>query len=798
MYTLQEQLSAAMSADAEMPPPACEPDADPSPEPFEDPYQFFESWEAGRVLLAPVPSKSLQKNSENAQNLDPSALSQNEIKKIRRLMAAREDGTFLVPESVVKLWGDTTDGGREEDAFIKKCKRKVESIQERDLWVDGEFMSEKAMVDDGIPAKRILAIKATCAKRVGKKQRSSLIDEEDADMDDFDNSWNDLLPAEMTLPEDTTDPTEIAEAASVDCQKNNLKALMFPTMDDADALPSTISKRAIELDNGLSGLMEKITEVNTVGIVNGYRREHQDELDLQYKEARKQCAEALNLVTRSQPFINSLKQKKLKEIRDREKAEERFTTPSRAKPVKSESRRRSIPTSAHTHIEGPETAVLHYLRPRDVLKTLLAQDPWLLLGGLDPGPPAYEMLKAFWDTYRLEHPSHKVFQMERENILNLENTIPMMLHGDGGRTAKKQPLEVVSLVAVLGLDTYKGLTCGCENSVDFTTNRATRDPLLQKLNSKNNSYLSHFLLFAFPSKKFKKTPGLLKAMLQRVSEDMASCCTDGVTVRDQRWNFAVVGLRGDAEWHSKTGQAGAFFRYDPFHVFRLGIARNFIGSCLIFLCNEGYYDTPGDSVAVVERLGRAWSSFSLWCEANSQSPQSMRSFSKEKLHYATTTSFPFVGCKGSDTILLLKYLQWFAGLQLNVGPRTELLRLIKLGCDRGLGLQAIHRHALWLPRGCRSQIYEMAKGFNRNFTLFGMVPKAHALGHIYHDLERTRQNACSINPALWDTSSSEDFVGRVARQSRRIGYRNIVSNTLLAYKVKCKFVIQRFKKQRRQ
>ena len=537
---------------------------------------------------------------------------------------------------------------------------------------------------------------------------------------------------------------------------------------------------------------------------------------------------------------------------------------------------RSIPTSAHTHIEDPETTVLHYLKPRDVLKTLLAEDPWILLGGLDPSPPAHEMLRAFWNTYRLEHPSHRVFQMERENTLNLENTIPMMLHGDGGRTAKKQPLEVVSLVAVLGLDTYKGLTCRCEHSVDFTTSRATRDPLLQKLNNKNNSYLTHFLLFAFPSKKFKKTPGLLKAMLRRVSEDMASCCTDGVTVCGKRWNFAIVGLRGDAEWHSKTGvlnrsyqnvghkneipcchlcdagapgipfedftsgalwkntlgrtapwveeppyapipfepwasgKAGSFFRYDTFHVFRLGIARNFIGSSLVFLCHDGYYDAPGDSVAIVERLKRAWSSFTLWCEANSQSPQSMRSFSKEKLHYATATSFPFIGCKGSDTILLLKYLQWFAGLQLNASPQTELLHLIKLGCERGLGLQAIHHHALWLPPGCRSQIYEMAKGFshtycrlaalafNRNFTLYGMVPKAHALGHIYHDLERTRQNAFSINPALWDTSSSEDFVGRVARQSRRIGYRNIVSNTLLAYKVKCKFVIQRFKKQRRQ
>ena len=50
----------------------------------------------------------------NGEFLFAQALSQNEIKKIRRLMAAREDGTFLVPESIVMLWGDTTDGGRDE------------------------------------------------------------------------------------------------------------------------------------------------------------------------------------------------------------------------------------------------------------------------------------------------------------------------------------------------------------------------------------------------------------------------------------------------------------------------------------------------------------------------------------------------------------------------------------------------------------------------------------------------------------------------------------------------------------
>ena len=150
-----------------------------------------------------------------------------------------------------------------------------------------------------------------------------------------------------------------------------------------------------------------------------------------------------------------------------------------------------------------------------------------------------------------------------------------------------------------------------------------------------------------------------------------------------------------------------------------------------------------------------------------------------------------------------------AVLKINELGETELLRLIKLGCEQGLAFQAIHRHGIWLPAGCRKQIFEMANGFCKTYsrlaalaysqrlTLFGLVPKAHALGHIYFDLERTKNNSFSINPATWDTSSSEDFVGRVSRQSRRIGYRCIVSNTLLAYKVKANFVIQRFGKSRR-
>lgn len=36
-----------------------------------------------------------------------------------------------------------------QDAFVSKAKKRVESINESDLWVDGVYMTEKAMNDEG-------------------------------------------------------------------------------------------------------------------------------------------------------------------------------------------------------------------------------------------------------------------------------------------------------------------------------------------------------------------------------------------------------------------------------------------------------------------------------------------------------------------------------------------------------------------------------------------------------------------------------------------------------------------------
>eukprot|EP00438_Fugacium_kawagutii_P027965 Skav210844 [mRNA] locus=scaffold543:347409:348998:+ [translate_table: standard] len=518
---------------------------------------------------------------------------------------------------------------------------------------------------------------------------------------------------------------------------------------------------------------------------------------------------------------------------------------------------------------------LPFLKPTDTLKYLLQKEPWLFFGGLNPGPEAEELLSTFWRFYRSEHGTHQVYQMAADGKIRLEQTIPLILHGDGGRTQKKQPIEIVSFRPVLGIDTNEAcLKCSCHQTATYTGKRKS-DPMAPRLNNRNNSYLTHFLIFSYPSKMFKSTPGLFKSILEEASMDLKAACCDGVFVSGGVYHVAILGVSGDMEYHAKTGtlnrsyqnvghrnfipcchecdagdirypfedvssspawvntlyqtppwsqpppfkhipfedwgsgQASRFFKKDPFHIFRLGIARNFIGSTIVLFCSLGLFDDAGDSKDMNQRLIRAWSSFSLWCDTHNVSPGAIRSFSKEKLHMPTKGSFPWCGGKGSDSILLLKWLRVISGLHAAADPSSSVFPLVVKACDGGLSFQAIHRHGIFLKPSCRSSIIRATKDFTQSYArladyaykrqmqLYAMVPKLHSMHHFAIHLASCSADQLACNPALYDCSASEDFIGHVSRQSRRISYVKLVENTLLAYLVKTRFVLKRFKKARR-
>ena len=488
---------------------------------------------------------------------------------------------------------------------------------------------------------------------------------------------------------------------------------------------------------------------------------------------------------------------------------------------------------------------------------------------MSPGEGARDMLATFWRLYQEEHPSHQVFALAAEGKVALNATVPLLLHGDGGRTVKKQPLEVGLLVAVLGLDTDQAcMTCKCEDPCIYIGDCKSHPGAQRLNNNNNNSYLHHFLLFAFNSKGFKRTPGLHLAMLEVISRDLAEVCEKGVNFGGQLFHFAVIGTRGDAEFHAKagifsrsyrnvghknlimcchlcsgggagypfedfdpsaawrstfclappwngvppyhalafdcngwrSGKAALFFRGDPFHIFRHGVARNFIGSAIVQLCMDGHFDSPGDSVDIVKRLARAWSCFELFLSARGGTVGGVRSFTRDKLHLADSRSFPWLACKGSDTIPLLEFVQFYATLKGET--------LLAAGAAAGLATQGIHRHGIWVPATCAKNLHKHVQDFlyayarlaqralNQQRTLFAMVPKIHALDHWRYDLQRGSQRRFCVNPALWDCSASEDFIGQVSRQSRRSSSRSLIENTLLAYKVRACLTIRLFKKKR--
>ena len=91
--------------------------------------------------------------------------------------------------------------------------------------------------------------------------------------------------------------------------------------------------------------------------------------------------------------------------------------------------------SHHTLMVDNESYTVPYLDPKDVLAFLLGHHADLLLGGYAASDPAANRgLAMFWGRYRSVHSTHAVFGAPAER---LRWTIPLSLHGDGGRTQKK-------------------------------------------------------------------------------------------------------------------------------------------------------------------------------------------------------------------------------------------------------------------------------------------------------------------------------------------------------------------------
>ena len=402
-----------------------------------------------------------------------------------------------------------------------------------------------------------------------------------------------------------------------------------------------------------------------------------------------------------------------------------------------------------------ESVTVPYLSISKYMQHLLDNYEQVMFGGLTANS-SEELLGTFWSRFRGYHPKHVVYSDAHMSEADRVRTIPVCIHGDKGRTLQKSPIYVLSFEFPFGLPPSMLKKCSYDakrntrhvegnlaqtcrsrakkrtfEEVDFS-NCTRNDPARfldaskpkshQRHNNRGHSFLSRFLVCAIPSKTYKKNPELIPKLLKEVAKELRVLFESGLKQgkTGARFRFALVGAKGDSEWHFEAGNftrsyhrigpvnpamichlcdAGAqglpytdvssapqwlstlgaslpwestpplneapfsvsspafLYKLDPFHVLKFGIFRDACASTVIRLCFLEYFDCEGELQNVPERLSRAFSFYKLWCLAEKKNP-SLKGFTRMNMHYDNNHSFAWFNCKGSEVTLLMQWLDF--------------------------------------------------------------------------------------------------------------------------------------------
>ncbi|CAE7526688.1 unnamed protein product, partial [Symbiodinium sp. CCMP2456] len=448
---------------------------------------------------------------------------------------------------------------------------------------------------------------------------------------------------------------------------------------------------------------------------------------------------------------------------------------------------------------------------------LLNQKSEILLGGFSVEHPHCSLLlEAFWRAYQEEQPTHMVF---RRHSHELSKCIPYMLFGDEGRSLRKSPIQIVCLETVFGQSTFDNYRKLWEQGKQIDA-----EALLGTMThtGRGSSFLSRILLYALPHALYRSdSEGSYKQFwydcMDQVSRAAVRVFEDGIPHAGGLGTFygVCVGFKGDAPFlakaahlkrtfmsvqgHNKgicpdipwedvgsepvwvptigrsrpwkpnkyssvrsipftTSSPEQLLQPDLFHLVKLGIARHFAGSFLVLVAHWGYFFCEGRN-SFPDVLARMYTDFRAACKAMHLTPH-IKGFTKDTFHFVNFESWPWGGWKGSDTLLILRWMILLLRQGCcsggSGGARTSPWLKHPLATDHALVFKAVHdgccailtlfqvaqKQGIWLDRPsavrlhssidlfCSSYRYLAGLFFTRGLNRFHLEPTLHQLKHI--------------------------------------------------------------------
>eukprot|EP00439_Symbiodinium_sp_Y106_P035573 s6221_g4.t1 len=412
-------------------------------------------------------------------------------------------------------------------------------------------------------------------------------------------------------------------------------------------------------------------------------------------------------------------------------------------------------------------------------------------------------LAEFWENFRGEQPTHEVF--DHGHFIDYSSLVPLYLHGDGGRTYKRDELMVIQFQPVLGF----GSRLSHPNKFGQQTG----------INLQGHSFTTRFLTGVMPKQMYRDSLDVFDNFMVHTMSSLESLYYQGLQLPHGRvLRFLVVGLKGDLPFLAKAGHLNRTFsniRKAP----ERPTSKPLVGCC--WMCGAGSPNIPFEDFGTAPRwLGTCgannalpWHSMPPWFDhVPAHVHEDRGSFFKlDILHiYHLGVGRDFGGSskyptghwsKASDTPVLVQFVFWILQQHPAEVAQSRMLQVMSSASEAiGIFMRELLQAPLWLSPEQAQRAGEASLHFLQCYAKsvdifyrkaeckFNLVPKLHCLHHLSLGLlDSASTGKAATNPLSYSCFQDEDFIGRVSRLSRRISPKLLVRRTLQRYLIATKY-----------
>eukprot|EP00438_Fugacium_kawagutii_P029459 Skav209226 [mRNA] locus=scaffold293:68270:69547:- [translate_table: standard] len=264
----------------------------------------------------------------------------------------------------------------------------------------------------------------------------------------------------------------------------------------------------------------------------------------------------------------------------------------------------------------------------------------------------------------------------------------------------------------------------------------------------------------------------------------------------------------------------ALWKRDPFHAFKQTLGGHFAASVIIlFSVDMGLFKVQGQHNDVDTLIGRAFDDFRFFImsEWHGDGVNHTKAFTRQTLHFPENKKFPYARWKGSDQMLIIRWLRQLvlfgpvvdqfsrSGISMVVSPpqgwNRSFFEAVFLACEASITFfHDLHHEGLWLTpmvadamaNNCLKfceQYQRLAQlSHLRGVARFHLEPCLHTFRHFSHDIHMAMGKKCSrvFSPSAQTCEMDEDFVGKIARTSRHVHAGSMSRRTIDRYLLRCK------------